>query len=140
MGVIASHDCLLNRLFRRRSKKTSKLRVTGLCEWNSPGTDEFPAQMASDAENVSISWRHHEPNNVSTLYVTMWQLREHDYARTPAATVMTIFEPLSAIMHVIGTQGAKRLTGITQTHHPGILSLAGYYIGDSVKLSHIYMT
>ena len=25
-------DCLLNRLFRRRSKKTSKLRVTGLCE------------------------------------------------------------------------------------------------------------
>ena len=33
------HDCLLNRLFRRGSKKTSKLRVTGLCEgWpvNSP--------------------------------------------------------------------------------------------------------
>ena len=26
------HDCLLNRLSRRRSKKTSKLRVTGLCE------------------------------------------------------------------------------------------------------------
>ena len=25
------HGCLLNRLFRRRSKKTSKLRVTGLC-------------------------------------------------------------------------------------------------------------
>ena len=23
------HDCLLNRLFRRKSKKTSKLRVTG---------------------------------------------------------------------------------------------------------------
>ena len=47
------HDCLLNRLFRRRSKKTSKLRVTGLCAWNSPGTGEFPAQMASYAENVS---------------------------------------------------------------------------------------
>ena len=25
------HDCFLNRLFRHRSKKTSKLRVTGLC-------------------------------------------------------------------------------------------------------------
>ena len=37
------HNCLLNRLFRRRSKKTSKLRVTGLCEGNSPGTGEFPA-------------------------------------------------------------------------------------------------
>ena len=52
------HDCLLNRLFRRRSKKTSKLRVTGLCAGNSPG--EFPAQMASNAENVSIWWRHHD--------------------------------------------------------------------------------
>ena len=26
---------------------------------NSPGTGEFPAQMASYAENVSIWWRHH---------------------------------------------------------------------------------
>ena len=48
------HDCSLNRLFRRRSKKTLKLRVTGLCAENSPGTGEFPAQMASNAENVSI--------------------------------------------------------------------------------------
>ena len=54
------HDCLLNRLFRHRSKKTSKLRVTGLCEGNPPGTGEFPAQMASYAENFSIWWRHHE--------------------------------------------------------------------------------
>ena len=44
-------ECLFNRLFRRRSTKTSKLRVTGLCE--------FPAQRASYAENVSIWWRHH---------------------------------------------------------------------------------
>ena len=48
------HDCLLNRLFRRGSKKTSKLRVTGLCAGKSPGTGEFPAQMASNAESVSI--------------------------------------------------------------------------------------
>ena len=51
------HDCLLNRLFRRSSKKTSQLHVTGLCVGNSPGTGEFPAQMASNAENVSIWWR-----------------------------------------------------------------------------------
>ena len=37
MGAVASqitslpHDCLLNRLFRRRSMNTSKLRVTCLC-------------------------------------------------------------------------------------------------------------
>ena len=47
-------DCLLNRLFGRRSKKTSKLRVTGLCAGISAVTGEFPARMASNAENVSI--------------------------------------------------------------------------------------
>ena len=53
------HDCLPNGLFRCRSKKASKLRVTGLCEGNSPVTGEFLAQRASHAENVSIWWRHH---------------------------------------------------------------------------------
>ena len=52
-------NCLLNNFFRRRSKKTPKLRVTGLCLGNSPGTGEFNAQMASNAEHVSIWWRHH---------------------------------------------------------------------------------
>ena len=40
------------------SKKTSKLRVTGLCEGNPPVTGEFPAQRASNAENVSIWWHY----------------------------------------------------------------------------------
>ena len=44
------HDCLLNHLLRRRSMKTSKLHVTGLCAGNSPVTGEFPAQRASNAE------------------------------------------------------------------------------------------
>ena len=61
------HGCLLNRLFRRKSKKTSKLRVTGLCVGNSPGTGEFPAQMASYAENVSIWWRHHDTTGCNYL-------------------------------------------------------------------------
>ena len=52
------HLKLLNYLFRRRSKKTSKL--TGLCAGNSPVTREFPTQKASKAENVSIWWRHHD--------------------------------------------------------------------------------
>ena len=59
------HDCFLNRLFRHRSKKTSNLRVTGLCEGNSPVTGELPAQRASNAENVSIWWRHYEKKNGS---------------------------------------------------------------------------
>ena len=58
------HDCLLNCLFRHRSKKTSKLCITDLCVRNSPVTGEFPTQMASNAENVSIWWRQHEFENV----------------------------------------------------------------------------
>ena len=53
------HDCLLNCLFWRRSKKTLKLRVTSRCAGNSPVTGEFPAQRASNADFFSIWWRHH---------------------------------------------------------------------------------
>ena len=68
------HDCLLNRLFRRRSKKTPKLRVTGLCAGNSPGTGEFPAQMDSNAENVSIWWRHHgKVKFMQQCYITFFK-------------------------------------------------------------------
>ena len=68
-----THDCLLKRLFRRRSKKTSKLRVTGLCVGNSPVTGEFPAQMTSYAENVSIWWRHH------VYIISIWLLSRQPF-------------------------------------------------------------
>ena len=59
--------CLLNCWFRRRSKKTSKLRVTGLCAGNSLVTGEFYAQRTSNAESVCIWWRHHvRVNSTST--------------------------------------------------------------------------
>ena len=61
------HDCLLNRLFGRRSKKTSKVCVTGLSAGNSPVTSEFPAQMASNAEIVPIWWRHHDHLNTCSF-------------------------------------------------------------------------
>ena len=45
-------------------------QITSLCAKNSPGTGEFPAQMASNAENVSIWWRHHVfQNSVSALRI-----------------------------------------------------------------------
>ena len=65
------HDCLLNRLSRRRSKKTSKLRVTGLCAGNSPVTGEFPAQMANNAEHVSIWWRHRVIHPLNVMYASI---------------------------------------------------------------------
>ena len=47
MGTMASQITRLMIVYssvysRRRSKKTSKLRVTSLCEENSPVTGEFP--------------------------------------------------------------------------------------------------
>ena len=65
------HDCLLNLLFRRRSKKSSKLRLTGLYAGNSPGTGEFPAQMAILAENISI-WRRHRDMQSVSVSILLW--------------------------------------------------------------------
>ena len=48
------HDCLLNRLFRQTQIKVN-IKVPR--HW--PLCGEFPAQMASNAENVSIWWHHH---------------------------------------------------------------------------------
>ena len=60
MGAIASQITSLTIVYSRwRSKKTPKPRATGLCAGNSPVTGEFPAQRASNAENVPIWWRHH---------------------------------------------------------------------------------
>ena len=70
VSIHKPHDCLLNRLFRRRLKKTSKFHVTGLC-----------AQMVSDAENISLWWHHHviswsviSPRNSVLLSRWMWSL------------------------------------------------------------------
>ena len=83
------HDCLLKRLFRRKSWKTSKLRVTGLCVGNSPVTGGFPAQMASNAENVSFWWRHHEVN-VSNEYIP-WIRQGIQYNRKETKHTVCLF-------------------------------------------------
>ena len=76
------HDCLLKRLFWRRSKKTSKLRVTGLCVGNSPVTGEFLAQRASNAENISIIATHlhiHESVNQTFSWKVSFKIIHDDY-------------------------------------------------------------
>ena len=71
MGTIASQITSLTIVYSR-SKKTPKLRLTGLCAGNSPGTGEFPAQMASYAENISIWWRHHGHDIHENIYLQAW--------------------------------------------------------------------
>ena len=96
MGELASQitsltTFLLNHLFRRRSKETSKLCATGLCEGNSPVTSEFPAQRSSNAENVSILCRHYERTikyepcaNFLECVICMNALSHHCFILLPA--------------------------------------------------------
>ena len=100
-------DCVFNHLFRRKSKKASKLRVTGLCEVNSPVTGEFPAQRASNAENVSIWWCHHY------IYIYMkkcshWVCgcifsnicRTIEYLRRKTSGKFTKYKPMPKLKHM----------------------------------------
>ena len=98
MAAIASnhqpHDCLFNRLFRRRSKKTSNLRVTGLCVGNSPGPVNslhkgpvtrkmFPFDdviMVYDDINITQHQQLHHDLLVATRHVLIWQ--QHNWFRT----------------------------------------------------------
>ena len=97
--VVSNHqpqECLLNRLFRRRSKKTSKLRVTGLCAGNSPVTGEFPTQRTSNAQNASIWWRNHVEHTLAG--VTRQPLVT---ITSPVTTQSFYWLPLHWHMHVL---------------------------------------
>ena len=105
-------NCLLNRLFRRRSKETSKLRITGLCEGNSSVIGEFPIQRASNAEVVSIWWRLH----VFLLYPL------YTGAATlclPCATTKLARSPLKAEGRPNGCLGRSRVAHRTFRHRHG---------------------
>ena len=74
MGAIASQITSLAIVFSTvyldtDERKKSKLRVTGLFAGNSPEAGDFPAEMDSNAENVSIWWRHHEIRSWCIIWV-----------------------------------------------------------------------
>ena len=87
MGKIASQISSLTTVYQpliqtQIKEKTSKLRVTGLCAENSPGSGEFPAQMTSNAENVTIWRRHHAWRNIMCQppdHVTVCRLFWHQH-------------------------------------------------------------
>ena len=84
--------CLLNRLFRRRSKKTSKLHVTSLCVGNSPWPVNSPHKRASYEENVSIWWRHHVCQHLTRkTSASSMKLHLHDSA-SPFNRLFTCFK------------------------------------------------
>ena len=87
---------------RRRSKKTWKLRVTGLCVGNSPVTGEFPAQRASNAEDVSIWWRYHDISFQKSVISALCPLTEVTARtrRSPTwAGIMTLLPACAGPLH-----------------------------------------
>ena len=72
-------DFLLNRLLRCRSKKTSKLRVTGLCAGNSPGPVNSPHKWLVMLKIMTSSclsrWWHHHAVQDRALFIF---LKSHD--------------------------------------------------------------
>ena len=78
MGTVASQitSWLFTQPFIQVTiKEKTKLRVTGFCVWNSPVTGEFPAQRASNAENISVWWRHHECVESGSMPSCNWNQR-----------------------------------------------------------------
>ena len=71
MGAIASQITSLTIVYSTvysdaEQRKHQSSALLAFVQGNSPGTCEFPAQMASDAENASIWWRHPESGMVLT--------------------------------------------------------------------------
>ena len=82
------HDCLLNRFFRRRSKKISKLRVTGLSPHKGPATRKM---VPFDDVIMVRCWDPGRPYGmnftaftilcVTKLYFLFWKFKEHGPAK-----------------------------------------------------------
>ena len=138
------HDCLLNHLFRRRSNKASKLCVTGLCVGNSPVTGEFHAQMASNAENVSIWWRHHVSiffNNDVALLTGLHHIpadtwsndKSHYYVKT---TLRCRFDLIMTSLRHVSAGPRKKYIEILPSGHQQAWSVRRKQIG----LTRIYFS
>ena len=102
--------CLLNRLFRCRSKKTSKLRVTGLCEGNSPMTGEFPSQRISNAEMLLFDDVIMARIPLSSLTLDtrrLWDIYAHsnyEYRwRWVKISVTSLIQPIAIVLIFVGT-------------------------------------
>ena len=119
MGAMASQITSLTIVYstvysRRRSKKTSKLRVTGLCEGNSPATGEFPAQRDSNVENVSIWWRHHA-SSISSNSNTYHGNARGFFCKIGAASLVWIMALFLFAIHQSIIDGHQRKNNINIT-------------------------
>ena len=114
MGPVASQITSLTTILstvysdRRRSKKTSTFRVSAFVRWILPGTIEFPAQLASNAEKLSIWWRHHVPPDFFVnLYISPlhWKCQYLHYdINILYVVIYLILDPLKTFAHSPSTK------------------------------------
>ena len=74
MGEIASQITSLTIVYSTVYSEADQRKHQSSASLASPETGEFPAQMASNAENVSIWWRHHgkEKRNNFCIYLKLF--------------------------------------------------------------------
>ena len=86
-------DHLLRRLFRRTSKKTSKIYATGLCEWNPLVMSGFPnkgpvtRKMFPFDHHGYPKWWHHIFMTGGTSGLSLWQ-----YPMQPVTTNFMLWQ------------------------------------------------
>ena len=101
MGAMASQ--ITQSFTQAQMKKTLKVHVIGHWAGNSPVTGEFPAQMASDAEYVSIWWRHHE-SKARKIHISRCVVKKNICEIKEIVISKTVASHLSdVIMSVIAT-------------------------------------
>ena len=94
-------DCLLKRLFRRRSNKRSKLRVSGLCEGNPPvdSPHKGPVTRKMFPSNDAIMFKTKVFKNQISIYSGCHSLGNlgsfHGRQRKQAATQVVSSRPAS---------------------------------------------
>ena len=106
-------NCLLDRLFRRRSKKRSKLRVTGLCDGNPPVTGGFPSQRASNMKmspwtRPGYSWAHHQPRPGFNIKNVPFQVSQIAKFMGPTWPVLSGRYPAAGLSHAAWAVAARR--------------------------------
>ena len=119
-GGVSNHrgfDCLLNHLIKRRSKKTSKLRVTGLCEGIHRWPVKSPHKGPLTRKNVSIWWRHHDPLLSSMLARIMYIHVKHATYSLQCSSNSVSFHWIPTYEFNFGTQGLCKLQFIQQIYY-----------------------
>ena len=103
------HDCSLKRLFRRRSMKTSKFRVSGLCEENSPVNSRTKGQLRWKCFHLMFMALRISRRNVSPLTSVLFDCLCLSTINLIASTESTVWD----------VQKHSTTLGLNQQHFGG---------------------